>query len=102
LVPELAEAASRTGDTALVESAWQWLVERTRVVRSEWVLGTEARVGALLSEGETAERLHRDSIVHLSGNRVRLDLARTHLLYGEWLRRERRRPRRPRTTTHRT
>jgi hypothetical protein len=55
------------------------------------VLGIEARVGALLSEGEAAERLYRDSIVHLSGNRVRLDLARTRLLYGEWLRRERRR-----------
>ena len=91
LVPELAEAASRTGDTALLESALEWLSGRTRVVSSEWVLGIEARVGALLSEGEAAERLYRDSIVHLSGNRVRLDLARTHLLYGEWLRRERRR-----------
>jgi DNA-binding CsgD family transcriptional regulator len=91
LVPELAEAAFRTGDTALVESALEWLSGRTRVVSSEWLLGIEARVGALLSEGEGAERLYRDSIAHLSGNRVRLDLARTHLLYGEWLRRERRR-----------
>jgi DNA-binding CsgD family transcriptional regulator len=91
LVPELAEAASRTGDTALLESAVEWFSERTRVVSSEWVLGIEARVGALLSEGEAAERLYRDSIARLSGTRVRLDLARTHLLYGEWLRRERRR-----------
>jgi DNA-binding CsgD family transcriptional regulator len=91
LVPELAEAASRTGDTALLEAALEWLSGRTRVVSSEWALGIEARVGALLSEGEAAERLYRDSIVHLSGDRVRLDLARTHLLYGEWLRGERRR-----------
>jgi DNA-binding CsgD family transcriptional regulator len=91
LVPELAEAASRTGDTALLESAMEWLSGRTRVISTEWVLGVEARVGALLSEGEAADRLYRDSIGHLSGNRVRLDLARTHLLYGEWLRRARRR-----------
>jgi DNA-binding CsgD family transcriptional regulator len=91
LVPELAEAASRTGDMALLESALEWLSGRTRAVSSEWLLGIEARVGALLSEGQAAERLYRDSIAHLSGNRVRLDLARTHLLYGEWLRRERRR-----------
>jgi DNA-binding CsgD family transcriptional regulator len=91
LVPELAEAASRTGDTALLQSALEWLSGRTRVVSSAWVLGIEARVRALLSEGEAAEREYRNSIVRLSGNRVRLDLARTHLLYGEWLRRERRR-----------
>ena len=91
LVPELAEAASRTGDTALLESAMEWLSGRARVVKSDWLLGVEARVGALLSEAEAADRLYRDSIGHLSGNRVRLDLARTHLLYGEWLRRERRR-----------
>ena len=91
LVPELAEAASRTGDIALLESALEWLSGRARVVSSEWLLGIEARVRALLSEGEVAERLYRDSIVHLSGDRVRLDLARTYLLYGEWLRRERRR-----------
>jgi DNA-binding CsgD family transcriptional regulator len=91
LVPELAEAASRVGDRALLESALEWLSERTRVISSEWALGVETRVRALLSEGEAAEGLYRESIAHLAGPRVRLELARTHLLYGEWLRRERRR-----------
>ena len=91
LAPELAEAASRTGDRALLESELEWLSERTGVIDSEWAAGIEARVRALLSEGEAAENLYRESIVHLSGSRVRLELARAHLLYGEWLRRERRR-----------
>jgi DNA-binding CsgD family transcriptional regulator len=91
LVPELAEAASRTGDRALLESALEWLSERTGVIRSAWAIGIEARVRALLSEGEVAEGLYRKSIAHLAGTRVRPELARTHLLYGEWLRRERRR-----------
>jgi DNA-binding CsgD family transcriptional regulator len=91
LVPELAEAASRTGDRALLESALEWLSERTGVISSEWAIGIEARVRALLSEGANAESLHRESIAHLAGTRVRLELARSHLLYGEWLRRERRR-----------
>jgi len=91
LVPELAEAGSRTGDRALLESALEWLSERTRVINSGWASGIEARVRALASEGEVAESLYRQSIEHLSGTRVRLELARTHLLYGEWLRRERRR-----------
>jgi DNA-binding CsgD family transcriptional regulator len=91
LVPELAEAASRTADRALLESALEWLSERTRVISSGWATGIEARVRALLSEGEVAESLYRQSIAHLSGTRLRLELARTHLLYGEWLRRERRR-----------
>ena len=91
LLPELAEAASRTGDRALLESCLEWLSERTRVISSHWASGIEARVRALLSEGEVADVLYRQSIEHLSGPRVRLELARTHLLYGEWLRRERRR-----------
>jgi DNA-binding CsgD family transcriptional regulator len=91
LMPELAEAASRTGDRALLESALEWLSERTAVISSGWATGIEARVRALLSEGEVAESLYRESVDHLSGTRVRLELARTHLLYGEWLRRERRR-----------
>jgi DNA-binding CsgD family transcriptional regulator len=91
LVPELAEAASKTADRAQLESALEWLSERTRVISSGWASGIEARVRALLSEGEVAESLYRQSIDHLSGTRARLELARTHLLYGEWLRREHRR-----------
>ncbi len=91
LVPELAEAASRTHDRAALDYAVQWLSERTRVLHSGWASGIDARVRALLSDGEVADRLYRESIEHLSGTRVRLELARTRLLYGEWLRRERRR-----------
>ena len=91
LVPELVEAASRTADRALLQYALEWLSERTRVISSGWASGIEARVRALLSDGENAESLYRQSIEHLAGTRLRLELARTHLLYGEWLRRERRR-----------
>jgi DNA-binding CsgD family transcriptional regulator len=91
LVGELAEAASRTADRELLETALAWLSERTRVIRSEWAIGIEARVRALLGEGATAESLYRESITHLARTRVRVELARTHLLYGEWLRRGRRR-----------
>jgi DNA-binding CsgD family transcriptional regulator len=91
LVPELAEAAARTADRALLEYALEWLSERTRVISSGWATGIESRVRALLSEDDVAESLYRQSIAHLSGTRARLELARSHLLYGEWLRRERRR-----------
>jgi DNA-binding CsgD family transcriptional regulator len=91
VVPELAEAASRTGDEALVRAALRWLSERTRAAPTEWVLGIEARVRALLGEGEVAERRYRESIDRLGRTRVRVQLARAHLLYGEWLRRQRRR-----------
>jgi DNA-binding CsgD family transcriptional regulator len=91
LIPELAEAASRAGDRLRLEFAADWMSERTRVIRSAWLSGVEARVRAFLSEGEAADTLYRESIAHLSGTRARLELARTHLVYGEWLRRERRR-----------
>ena len=91
IVPELAEAASRTGDGALVRAALPWLSERTQVTPAEWALGIQARVRALLSDGEDAERLYRESIARLGRTRIRAELARSHLLYGEWLRRERRR-----------
>ena len=61
------------------------------MIDSGWANGIEARVRALASEGGVAEGLYRRSIEHLSSTRLRLELARTQLLYGEWLRRERRR-----------
>ena len=91
VVAELAEAASRTGDQALVRAALEWLSERTRVTRTDWVLGIEARVRALLSEAGAAESQYRESIARLGRTRLRVELARGHLLYGEWLRREGRR-----------
>ena len=91
VVPELAEAAARTGDDALLASVREWLAERTRVTRSEWSLGIEARVRALTSEGEAAEGAHRDAINRLGRTWLRPELARARLLYGEWLRREGRR-----------
>jgi DNA-binding CsgD family transcriptional regulator len=91
LMPELAEAASRTADHAVLESVLAWLSERTSVITSGWASGIETRVRALVSEGETADSFYRQSITHLTTTHMRVELARTHLLYGEWLRRERRR-----------
>jgi DNA-binding CsgD family transcriptional regulator len=91
LVPELAEAASRTGDRPLLEHTMSWLVTRTRVIDSHWASGIETRVRALLGEGERADAYYQESIQHLSETRVGLELARSRLLYGEWLRRQRRR-----------
>jgi DNA-binding CsgD family transcriptional regulator len=71
--------------------ALERLSETTRASGSDWALGIEARSRALLSDGETAERLYREAIDRLGRTRVRVALARAHLLYGEWLRRERRR-----------
>jgi DNA-binding CsgD family transcriptional regulator/tetratricopeptide (TPR) repeat protein len=91
VVGELAEAASRTGDRELLEAALEWISDRTRVTRTDWVLGIEARVRALLSDGDAAEQAYRESIACLERTRLRMELARGHLLYGEWLRREARR-----------
>jgi DNA-binding CsgD family transcriptional regulator len=91
ILPELAEAASRTGDEALVKTALEWLSERTSRISGGWILGIEARVRAFLSVGDAADELYRESIEHLDDTRIRVQIARAHLLYGEWLRRERRR-----------
>jgi DNA-binding CsgD family transcriptional regulator len=91
VVPELAEAAARTGDVTLVQAALQWMGERTRAMPTAWALGIEARIRALLSQGDAADSCYRESIEHLGQTSIRAELARSHLLYGEWLRRERRR-----------
>src|SRR5207244_11021448 len=91
IVPELAEAASRTGDAALLNTALDWLTERAHVTPTEWARGIEARARALSSDGSAAETLYREALEHLGRTRLRIELARTHLLYGEWLRREHRR-----------
>ena len=88
---ELAEAASRSDDEKVVATTLEWMTERARTSGTEWALGTESMIRALLAEGEEAEGHYRDSIGHLGRTRMRPYLARTHLLYGEWLRRERRR-----------
>jgi DNA-binding NarL/FixJ family response regulator len=65
--------------------------ETTRAAGTDWALGIEARLRALLSDGDEADELYKEAIRRLARSRVRVQLARTHLLYGEWLRRQRRR-----------
>jgi len=91
IVPELAEAASRAGDAALLRTTLNWLTERAHVTPTEWARGIEARVRALSSDGAAAEALYREALERLGRTRLRIELGRTHLLYGEWLRREQRR-----------
>jgi tetratricopeptide (TPR) repeat protein len=88
---ELIEAAARVGMTEVAASALDRLEVMTGASDTDWGLGVWARSRALLSEGEAAERLYRESIARLRRTRLRVDLARAHLLYGEWLRRQRRR-----------
>jgi ATP/maltotriose-dependent transcriptional regulator MalT len=85
-VAELAEAASRTGDVGLVKAALDRMSERALATPTAWALGIEARLSALLG-GEGADASFRESIEQLDRAGVRLEVARGHLLYGEWLRR---------------
>jgi DNA-binding CsgD family transcriptional regulator len=88
---ELIEAAARTGSPEQAVGALERLSRSTRASGTEWALGTEAYARALLSDGETAERLYREAIELLARTRIAVHLARAHLVYGEWLRRENRR-----------
>ena len=90
-LPELVEAATRCGQGDVANAAIESLSERTRAAGTELALGIEARSRALLSEGALAERLYREAIDRLGRSRMAFELARAHLLYGEWLRRDRRR-----------
>jgi DNA-binding CsgD family transcriptional regulator/tetratricopeptide (TPR) repeat protein len=88
---ELVEAAARSGTPELAVDALDRLSQTTAASGTDWALGVEARSRALLTEGDAAEPLYRQAIEALERTRVRVELARAHLLYGEWLRRERRR-----------
>ncbi|MGB6576460.1 MAG: LuxR C-terminal-related transcriptional regulator, partial [Streptosporangiaceae bacterium] len=88
---ELIEAAVRSSQPALASDALRRLSATTRASGTDWALGAEARSRALLSEGETAENGYREAIERLGRTRMRPAVARAHLLYGEWLRRENRR-----------
>jgi DNA-binding CsgD family transcriptional regulator len=88
---ELVEPATRCGRTDLATDALERLTAKAQATRTDWALGIEARARALLGEGVDAERWFRTAIDHLGRSRVRAELARTHLLYGESLRRENRR-----------
>ena len=88
---ELIEAASRTGQTRLAADALGRLAEATGTGPSDWGQGIYARCRALLSDGQDAEGSYREAVGRLSRTRLRPELARAHLLYGEWLRREGRR-----------
>jgi DNA-binding CsgD family transcriptional regulator len=88
---ELIEAAARNGNSELATGTCRRLAGMTSASGTDWGLGIEARSRALVSDGDTAERCYRESIDRLGRTRIRADLARSHLLYGEWLRRERRR-----------
>jgi len=88
---ELVEAGARTYREDGAAAALTELSRMTQSSGTDWALGLEARSRALLSEGKASEDLFRESILRLSRTRARVHLARAHLLYGEWLRRENRR-----------
>jgi DNA-binding CsgD family transcriptional regulator len=85
---ELVEAAARCGERQTGEVVLQRLSQRTQLCGTDWALGIEARSRALLSEGQAADQLYQTAIERLARSSVSTALARAHLVYGEWLRRE--------------
>jgi DNA-binding CsgD family transcriptional regulator len=90
-LPELIQAAVRAGDYEAAATAHKTLSERALAAGTPWALGLRARCEALLAEGADAEGFYRESISQLKRSRMAVDLARAHLLYGQWLRRAKRR-----------
>ena len=93
VLAELIEAAVRSGQMERARGALAELARFAHAADTDWALGTHSRGAAMLAEGATAERLYREAIerlsrIHMRGSHT---LARAHLLYGEWLRREHRR-----------
>jgi DNA-binding CsgD family transcriptional regulator len=91
VLPELIEAAVRSGEPQLAAAGLQQLSARTSLSRSQWAHAIEARSRALLTGGQAAEALYQEAISRLGPSQMTVQLARTHLIYGEWLRREKRR-----------
>jgi len=90
-LPELIEAAVRSASAERAGGALPRLSDAARASGTDWALGLEARSRALLSEDDDAEPLYREAIEHFARTPVRVELARAHLVYGEWLRRRKRR-----------
>ena len=90
-LPELVEAAARSGVPEVAADALRRLAERAAASGTDWALGVLARCRALLADGAAADALYREAIDRLGRTRIAVDLARAHQVYGEWLRRENRR-----------
>jgi DNA-binding CsgD family transcriptional regulator len=90
-LPELIEASVRSDNAAIARDALDRLAEAAAAGDTDWVRGVEARSRALLSDGEVAERCYQEAVERLGRTLLRPELARAHLLYGEWLRRQGRR-----------
>ena len=90
-LPELIEGATRSGKPEVASVALRRLEERTLAAGTDWALGILARSRALMSDGADADALYLEAIERLERTRIRVELARARLLYGEWLRREGRR-----------
>jgi DNA-binding CsgD family transcriptional regulator len=88
---ELVEAAARCDEAETARKALERVVAATAVADNDWALGIQARSRALLSDSADAEPLYREAVERLGRTRLRPELGRAHLLYGEWLRRENRR-----------
>jgi DNA-binding CsgD family transcriptional regulator len=91
VLPELVEAAARGGEVELARDAVERLAQTTQPCGTDFALGLEARCRALVSDGKAAEELYREAIERLRRTRLRPEVGRAHLLYGEWLRRDNRR-----------
>jgi len=90
-LPELVEAAARSGNMSMAAAAAARLADTAQAGGNDWGLGIAARSRALVTEGQEADGLYREAIDRLGRTRLRPELARGHLLYGEWLSREGRR-----------
>ncbi|RAS67390.1 regulatory LuxR family protein [Lentzea atacamensis] len=91
VLPELIEAAARVGEDGIARGALDRLAEAAEPCDTDWAQGILRRSQALLSDEIAAERLYREAVERLSRTKLRPELARAHLLYGEWLRRQSRR-----------